>query len=84
MNRIYLKHDRVLILPGPYTSNLTYGYVGTLTEDEPVNDIFRVLLESAGGGWAGRIAMVHRSQLCTIGEATAAVLAAREAEGETP
>lgn len=80
----YCKGDRVIILPGPFSNNLSYGFVGTLShdiepEERPEGRYYSVVLESAPADWVGKVVQVHRSQLCIVGEAMRTVLAAREA-----
>jgi hypothetical protein len=78
VERFYCKGDRVLILPGPASSNLTWGSVGVLLPQEPEDGYYAVQLE--GGRWAGKTVHVQRNQLCGINEAIGAVLTVRDQE----
>lgn len=74
----------VLILRGPYSNNLTYGYAGRIDSlDSPAGaDYVDVRIEVGGSSYLDSVVIVHKSQLASLHEAMEAVIKVRAGEAD--
>jgi hypothetical protein len=87
-NRLYLEGDMVLILQGPYTSNLSWGTVGRIVHVEDPTDtkglssdrLFQVEILAGGSHWNGTVVPVDPTQVASLHEAEHAVRCVRYAQ----